>query len=60
MSQGSMHLCGHSHGDNPLSRPEDKTHKILDCGWDIHGKPLTMKEVESILEKKGVNSLHHA
>lgn len=60
MSKGTMHLCGHSHGHHSLSRPEDKTYKILDCGWDIHKKPLTMKEVEDIMEKKGTNSLHHS
>lgn len=56
---GSMHLCGHSHGSNPISRPEDKTYKILDVGWDIHKKPLTMAEVESIMSTKGTNTLHH-
>lgn len=60
MSKGTMHLCGHSHGHHTLSRPENTTHKILDCGWDIHKKPLTMKEVEGIMAKKGTNSLHHS
>lgn len=59
MSYGSMHLCGHSHGHNPISRPEDKTHKILDCGWDIHKKPLTMQEIETIMLTKSTNTLHH-
>lgn len=59
MSEGSMHLCGHSHGSNQISRPEDKTHKILDCGWDIHKKPLTMAEIEAIMSTKGINTLHH-
>lgn len=60
MSQGTMHLCGHSHGGFVPSRPEDTTHKILDCGWDIHKKPLTMKEVENFMAKKGTNNLHHS
>jgi calcineurin-like phosphoesterase family protein len=60
MSNGSMHLCGHSHGHCSVSRPEDKTHKILDCGWDVHKKPLTMTEVELIMSTKAVNNLHHA
>ena len=59
MNRGSMHLCGHSHGSHPLSRPENKTSKILDCGWDIHKKPLNMKEVEHILDSKKINSIHH-
>jgi len=60
MSNGSMHLCGHSHGGYSLSTPKNLTHKILDCGWDIHKKPLTIKEVEEIMAKKGTNNLHHA
>ena len=60
MRDGAMHLCGHSHGDYPLSRPENLTHKILDCGWDIHKKPLHITEVEAIMENKGINNLHHA
>ena len=59
MSRGTMHLCGHSHGGFALSRPESKNSKILDCGWDIHKKPLTMREIETIMEKKGTNSSHH-
>jgi len=60
MSYGAAHLCGHSHGTLPISRPEDKTHKILDCGWDVHNKPLTMKEIEDIIDSKHINLLHHA
>jgi len=59
MNEGSMHLCGHSHGHNTLSTPEDKTYKILDCGWDIHEKPLTMQEIEAIMSTKDINPLHH-
>lgn len=60
MSHGAMHLCGHSHGTLEISRPEDKTHKVLDCGWDLHKKPLSMKEIEDIMATKDVNNLHHA
>jgi len=60
MSYGVAHLCGHSHGTHQLSRPEDKTHKILDCGWDIHGKPLNMKEIEAIIDSKHIGNLHHS
>lgn len=60
MSHGVAHLCGHSHGTYQLSRPEDKTHKILDCGWDIHGKPLTMKEIEDIIDSKHIGNKYHA
>jgi hypothetical protein len=47
-----MHLCGHSHGKCEESRPEHKEFKILDCGWDIHHKPLTMKEIQEIMDTK--------
>lgn len=60
MNNGSMHLCGHSHGDCNISRPENKTSKILDCGWDIHKKPLTMQEIETIMNTKSTELLHHA
>ena len=59
VNYGSMHLCGHSHGNYLISRPEDKTRKILDCGWDIHSKPLTMQEIESIMASKKLELLHH-
>jgi calcineurin-like phosphoesterase family protein len=60
MRHGVGHLCGHSHGTLAVTRPEDKTYKILDCGWDIHKKPLTIKEVNDILDSKMINNLHHA
>jgi calcineurin-like phosphoesterase family protein len=60
MSFGAAHLCGHSHGTFQLSRPEDKTHKILDCGWDIHRKPLTMQEIEVIIDSKHIGNKHHS
>lgn len=60
MSQGAMHLCGHSHGGYQLSRPEDLTHKILDCGWDVHNKPITFQEINHIMSFKNTNSKHHA
>lgn len=53
MGQGAMHLCGHSHGNHQLSRPEDLTHKILDCGWDVHHKPLSLVEINTIMQAKG-------
>jgi len=51
---GSMHLCGHSHGKYPTSRPEHTQGKILDCGWDVHQRPLSMLEIESIMSKKKI------
>lgn len=60
ISKGTMHLCGHSHGHNTLSLPTDKTCKMLDCGWDVHNRPISMQEIESIMSKKNINYLHHA
>jgi calcineurin-like phosphoesterase family protein len=60
MGIGAMHLCGHSHGSYRLSRPEDLPHKILDCGWCIHKKPLSLKVIDNIMLKKGIDNLHHA
>jgi calcineurin-like phosphoesterase family protein len=60
MGKDAMHLCGHSHGNFLPSTPRDTTHKILDCGWCVHEKPLSMKEVERIMSKKGTNNLHHS
>jgi hypothetical protein len=59
MNHGSMHLCGHSHGNYEISRPENHEQKILDCGWDVHKKPLTMKEIETIMSHKNLKKLHH-
>jgi calcineurin-like phosphoesterase family protein len=59
MAHGTMHLCGHSHGSFPLSLPQNNKHKILDCGWDVHGRPISMQEVERIMDSKGINSLDH-
>jgi len=59
VNHGSMHLCGHSHGSYEISRPENHEQKILDCGWDVHKKPLTMKEIETIMSRKNLKKLHH-
>ena len=59
VNQGSAHLCGHSHGDLSYSRPENKENKILDCGWDIWKRPLHIKEIEKIMDKKNIASVHH-
>lgn len=59
VNHGSMHLCGHSHGDNVRSLPQTNDGKILDCGWDVHEKPLTMKEIERIMLTKDTVLLHH-
>ncbi len=58
-SFGTKMLCGHSHGSLEFSRPENKVNKILDCGWDLHSKPLSLKEVDSIMSTKQIHLQHH-
>ncbi len=58
-AHGSKLLCGHSHGDLQFSRPETTVNKILDCGWDVHSRPLSLKEVDNILNRKTIYQLHH-
>jgi calcineurin-like phosphoesterase family protein len=58
-SHGGMHLCGHSHGNYQLSLPSDKTEKILDVGWCVHHKPLTLAEIKEIMATKAVAPRHH-
>ena len=59
VNNGSMHLCGHSHGGNKIALPETNEGKILDCGWDVHGKPLSMAEIEAIMMNKQIVANHH-
>lgn len=55
-SNGSFCLTGHSHGNYNMSLPENKEKKILDVGYCVHGKPLSMKEIENIMSTKGNNN----
>lgn len=58
--KGAFHLCGHSHGDLQYSLPQNKESKILDCGWDVFRKPISLsKEVEKIMRTKNANDIHH-
>lgn len=59
--KNSWLLCGHSHGTHIPSLPETKdTGKILDCGWDLHKRPLSFLEVEAIMQtKKYIPKDHH-
>jgi calcineurin-like phosphoesterase family protein len=59
MVYGSMHLCGHSHGHLSLSRPEDDTCRILDCGWDVHSSPINLSQIVEIMKNKKIVPLYH-
>lgn len=57
---GSYFLCGHSHGTFGPSRPDVTTGgKVLDCGWDIHKRPIDFHEVEGIMNKKPIYHPDH-
>jgi calcineurin-like phosphoesterase family protein len=61
MKHGVRHLCGHSHGSLPFSTPECSDSKVLDCGWDIHRKPLSVNEILDIMDTKKILRVdHHA
>ena len=58
--KNSWLLCGHSHGTHTPSLPETKdTGKILDCGWDIHKRPLSFFEIEAIMQTKKYTPKDH-
>ena len=54
MKDGASHLCGHSHYNLPLSQADNLNSKILDVGIDGFGKPLSVDEVMTIMNKKQV------
>lgn len=56
---GGWSLVSHSHGSCQLTRPENLTMKQLDCGWDIHKKPLTFEEIQLIMLRKGIPAHDH-
>lgn len=61
MAHGAWMLCGHSHGGCEFSVPENSEGKILDCGWDLHKKPLSIAEIDAIMATKNFHALdkHH-
>ena len=57
---GSFLLCSHSHGSFEPSTPEHKNSgKILDCGWDVHKKPISLNEVHAIMKEKQYEQKDH-
>jgi len=54
MQKGAWQLSGHSHYTNPTTHIDSNENKILDLGWDGHGKPLSFSEIQKIM----MNKLH--
>ena len=59
MAHGAWMLCGHSHNGCPLSRGDNHQGKILDVGWDGHGKPWSMSELQEVMNKKQILVVDH-
>ncbi len=59
MQHGAWMLCGHSHYGCELSKAESGHGKILDVGWDGHGKPLSLAEIKAIMDKKQIAAVDH-
>lgn len=54
MQNGFMSLHSHNHGSYIPSLPDSIDGKQLDCGWDVHKKPLTFDEIMDIMNKKHI------
>ncbi len=52
MQKSAWQLSGHSHYTNPTTRLDHPVNKILDVGWDGHGKPLSFPEIQKIMMNK--------
>jgi calcineurin-like phosphoesterase family protein len=58
--QGSWMVHGHSHSAYVPGKPETKDQgKILDVGWDVFNRPITMHEVSDIMDSKQFVQVDH-
>jgi len=57
--KGSINICSHSHGSFYPSRPESNNGKLLDVGWDVFRKPVSIEEVLDIMSTKKIAFLDH-
>ncbi|MFM9826314.1 hypothetical protein [Flavobacterium sp.] len=54
IKHGFISLVSHSHGSCKLSRPEDKTMKQIDTGWEVWKKPISFREIIQCSNKKQI------
>lgn len=60
MGKGSWMLAGHSHGSYAPGLPTTKDQgKVLDVGWDVFNRPITMYEVSDIMDSKQFIQVDH-
>lgn len=59
MSHGAWMLCGHSHYGCPLTKADSTQGKILDVGWDGHGKPWSLEEIAKVMDGKQIVGVDH-
>jgi len=59
ISRGAWMLCGHSHYGYPPSTAEHLDAKLLDVGWDGHGRPWTIPEIKEVMDKKAITKVDH-
>ena len=59
MQKGAFHLTGHSHYGCPLSKLDSPHGRILDVGWDGHGKVWAWDELYDVLSKKEIVAMDH-
>ena len=59
MQRNSIHLCGHSHHSNKITNMIGGQGKRLDVGVDYFKKPISWKEVLTILKDRDIDSWDH-
>ena len=57
---GSWMICSHSHGSYEPALPTTLDRgKVLDVGWDVFKKPISISEVKTIMDKKQESFVDH-
>ena len=59
MAHHSWQLTGHSHNGCPLTKSDNLYGKILDVGWDGHGKPWSIEEIRTVMDGKRFVAVDH-